>query len=61
VLVSPPPAPADPETSRTGERRPLTIMFCDIVDSTVLAQQMDPEDWREVLEACRTRSATWFT
>jgi len=36
-------------------------MFCDIVDSTVLAQQMDPEDWREVLEACRTRSATWFT
>lgn len=45
-------SPAALETSRTGERRQLTIMFCDVVDSTVLAQQMDPEDWREVIESC---------
>jgi len=32
-------------------------MFCDIVDSTVLAQQMDPEDWREVIESCLAAAA----
>jgi len=32
-------------------------MFCDVVDSTVLAQQMDPEDWREVIEACLEAAA----
>jgi hypothetical protein len=39
-----------------AERRQLTVLFCDLVDSTVLASQLDPEDWREVVrdyqEAC---------
>ena len=31
------------------ERRQLTVMFCDLVGSTVLAQRLDPEDYRDVL------------
>jgi class 3 adenylate cyclase len=29
-----------------GERRHLTILFCDLVGSTTLAAQFDPEEWR---------------
>lgn len=31
------------------ERRQLTVMFCDLVDSTALAERLDPEDLRELL------------
>src|SRR5215470_16062406 len=41
---------AAPHTSE-AERRQLTVLFCDLVDSTVLASQLDPEDWREVVRA----------
>jgi predicted ATPase/class 3 adenylate cyclase len=34
-----------------AERRQLTVLFCDLVDSTVLATQLDPEEWREVVRA----------
>ncbi len=34
-----------------GERRQLTVMFCDLVGSTALSQQLDPEELREVLRA----------
>jgi TOMM system kinase/cyclase fusion protein len=34
-----------------AERRQLTVLFCDLVDSTVLTSQLDPEDWREVVRA----------
>ncbi|MBI3800986.1 MAG: zinc ribbon domain-containing protein, partial [Deltaproteobacteria bacterium] len=34
-----------------GERRQLTVMFCDLVGSTALSQQLDPEDLREVVRA----------
>ena len=42
-----PPEPRSPE----AERRQLTVLFCDLVDSTVLASQLDPEEWREVVRA----------
>jgi predicted ATPase/class 3 adenylate cyclase len=42
-----PPEPHPPE----AERRQLTVLFCDLVDSTVLASQLDPEEWREVVRA----------
>src|SRR5262249_5562193 len=32
-------------------RRQLTVMFCDLVDSTRLSSQLDPEDWRDVVRA----------
>jgi class 3 adenylate cyclase len=49
---SPPslPAPAAPPSS-DAERRQLTVMFCDLVDSTRLSSQLDPEDWRDVVRA----------
>jgi class 3 adenylate cyclase/predicted ATPase len=31
-----------------GERRHLTVLFCDIVGSTSLAQELDPEDLNEI-------------
>jgi class 3 adenylate cyclase len=34
-----------------AERRQLTVLFCDLVDSTVLASQFDPEELREVVRA----------
>jgi class 3 adenylate cyclase/predicted ATPase len=33
----------------TGERRQLTVLFCDLVGSTALSRQLDPEDWRDVV------------
>jgi class 3 adenylate cyclase len=42
-----PPEPRSPE----AERRQLTVLFCDLVDSTVLASRLDPEDLREVVRA----------
>ena len=41
-----------------AERRQLTVMFCDLVDSTLLASQLDPEDWREVVRAYQEAAAT---
>jgi class 3 adenylate cyclase/tetratricopeptide (TPR) repeat protein len=34
-----------------AERRLLTVMFCDLVGSTALSRQLDPEDLREVIRA----------
>ena len=36
-------------TAPEGERRQLTVLFCDLVGSTPLSQQLDAEDWRDVL------------
>ena len=42
--------PAEPRgSSLTGERRHLTVLFCDLVNSTSLAAQLDPEEWREIV------------
>src|SRR5499427_5837163 len=43
--VAPPTAPHAPK----AERRQLTVMFCDLVDSTKLSSQLDPEEYREVV------------
>ena len=32
-----------------AERRPITVMFCDLVDSTSLAAKLDAEDWRDLV------------
>jgi predicted ATPase/class 3 adenylate cyclase len=46
-VYPPPAAPRPPD----AERRQLTVMFCDLVDSTALSGQLDPEDLREVVRA----------
>jgi class 3 adenylate cyclase len=46
VTASPtPPRPAE------AERRQLTVLFCDLVGSTALSAQLDPEELREVVRA----------
>src|SRR5215475_9750954 len=45
--VSLPTEPRIPE----AERRQITVMFCDLVDSTKLSSQLDPEDYRNVVRA----------
>ena len=42
--------PISPPASE-AERRQLTVMFCDLVGSTVLSARLDPEDLREVIGA----------
>src|SRR6516165_10432845 len=37
--------------SPDAERRQLTVLFCDLVDSTRLSSQLDPEDYRDVVRA----------
>jgi class 3 adenylate cyclase len=43
--------PAAERPPPEGERRQLTVLFCDLVDSTALATQLDPEELREVVRA----------
>ena len=33
----------------SGERKPVTALFADVVGSTALAEQMDPEDWTAMM------------
>jgi class 3 adenylate cyclase len=33
----------------TGERKPVTALFADVVESTTLAEQMDPEEWTAMM------------
>ena len=35
----------------SAERRPITVMFCDLVGSTSLAARLDAEDWRNLVNA----------
>ena len=44
------PAPAK-GVEISAERRPITVMFCDLVGSTSLAAKMDAEDWRNLVGA----------
>ena len=44
------PLPTEPRTPE-AERRQLTVMFCDLVDSTALSGQLDPEDLRDLVRA----------
>jgi len=52
--VPPPAVSSAPE----AERRQLTVLFCDLVGSTPLASQLDPEDLREVVRAYQEACAT---
>jgi TOMM system kinase/cyclase fusion protein len=48
--------PSEP-LSPAAERRQLTVLFCDLVESTALASQLDPEEWREVVRAYQATCA----
>ncbi len=48
-------AAAEPKPSLAvdvvGERRYLTVLFCDLVDSTSIASRLDAEEWRDLVGA----------
>jgi class 3 adenylate cyclase/tetratricopeptide (TPR) repeat protein len=41
-------SPSEPGAT-TGERRIVTMLFCDVVGSTAAAERLDPEEWAEVM------------
>src|SRR4029077_4525801 len=51
------PTPAAPAPAQSfaqldsAERRPITVMFCDLVGSTEIAAALDVEDWRNLLNS----------
>ncbi len=44
-----------------AERRPLTIMFIDLVDSSALGEQLEAEDLLEVIRRYREFAGAWIT
>jgi class 3 adenylate cyclase/predicted ATPase len=58
--VTPAPLPVSPSVSSpialppleaAGERRHVTVMFCDLVDSTGISAKLDAEEWRDLVGA----------
>jgi hypothetical protein len=47
--------------SHEGERRQLTVMFCDLVDSTHLSELLDPEELRDLIRAYQHVCSTVIT
>ena len=47
--IAPPPISSSVEAA--GERRYLTVMFCDLVGSTGISAQLDAEEWRDLVGA----------
>ena len=45
------PKPSADAPGSTAERRQLTVMFVDLVGSTALSAQLDPEDMRELIRS----------
>ncbi len=41
--------PAPGKREMRGERRVITALFCDVVNSTALAENLDPEDWTDLM------------
>jgi class 3 adenylate cyclase/tetratricopeptide (TPR) repeat protein len=46
-----------PSSTTEAERRPLSVMFCDLIGSTSLSSRLDPEDLRELIRGYQARVA----
>jgi class 3 adenylate cyclase/tetratricopeptide (TPR) repeat protein len=53
--------PETPKPHGAADRRQLTVMFCDLVDSTALTVQLDPEDMGDLLRAFQRAVTTSVT
>ena len=42
--------PRERQAAIAGERKQVTVLFCDLVGSTAIAERLDPEEYRELLE-----------
>jgi class 3 adenylate cyclase len=65
VAVAPAPEPlptvqvtGQPIPEAAGERRHVTVMFCDLVDSTGIASRLDAEEWRDLVGAYLDAAST---
>jgi class 3 adenylate cyclase/tetratricopeptide (TPR) repeat protein len=58
---APPRTEAETSETLTGERRHLTVLFCDLVGSTAIAAQLDPEEWRETVAGYHRAAAEVIT
>jgi class 3 adenylate cyclase len=56
-----PPGPAPASSPATAERRPITVMFCDLVGSTSMAAKLDAEDWRNLVNSYLDEAAAAVT
>jgi class 3 adenylate cyclase len=54
-------AATPPRTPTSGERRHLTVLFCDLVGSTEIASGLDPEEWREIVAGYHHAAAEAIT
>ena len=54
---------AETPPARDAERRQLTLLFCDLVGSTELSGQLDPEELAEIMRSyrnvCQTKIERW--
>ncbi len=48
AAARPPSAMATAAPVVAGERRQVTVLFCDLVGSTEIASQLDPEEWHRI-------------
>ena len=51
ILADAPPPKPRAAAEAAGERRYLTVMFCDLVGSTGISAQLDAEEWRDLVGA----------
>src|ERR1700677_782234 len=51
ATIAPPPIVSESFLTVDGERRHLTVLFCDLVGSTGISAGLDPEQWRAMLAA----------
>ncbi|HTX51599.1 MAG TPA: AAA family ATPase, partial [Caulobacteraceae bacterium] len=49
--AKPAPEAIHPSSKDAAERRPVTVLFCDLVGSTSIAAKLDAEDWRNLVGA----------
>lgn len=45
-----------PSTDLCGERRQITVLFADLADSSALSEQLDAEDYQDLIRAYQTAS-----
>ncbi|MCK5429322.1 MAG: zinc ribbon domain-containing protein, partial [Anaerolineales bacterium] len=41
--------------SLPGQRKSITILFTDIIGSTAIAEKLDPEEWKEIVQGAHER------
>ena len=51
VTQEPATSPVSAAAEATGERRYLTVMFCDLVGSTSISAKLDAEEWRDLVRS----------